>query len=100
MVSRLDSDEMVAEVETSMRLIRERVGVVVTSFAYPNGEPDDYDWRSIAVLRRLGLNSAVTTVNGFARPHQNIYELPRLYTTESSIPLFAARLEGFSREVT
>ena len=100
MVSRLDSEEIVAEVETSMRLIRERAGVVATSFAYPNGEPDDYDRRSIEVLRRLGLTSAVTTVNGFARPHQDPYELPRLYTTEPFIPLFAARLEGFSRDVS
>jgi peptidoglycan/xylan/chitin deacetylase (PgdA/CDA1 family) len=98
MLSRLDARAMEEEVATSLRLIEQRTGIRATSFAYPNGEPSDYDARAIAVLRRLGLRCAVTSRHALARPGQDPFQLPRLYTSEPSLPLFAARLAGLSHE--
>jgi peptidoglycan/xylan/chitin deacetylase (PgdA/CDA1 family) len=98
MLSRLDDLTLEDEIVTAHRLIEERTGHRVSSFAYPNGEPADYDARAIAVLRRLGLRCAVTCRNGLARPGQDPFELPRLYTSAPSLSLFAARLAGLGHE--
>ena len=98
MVSRLSSSRLFEEIGTSVRLIERECGVRVRSFAYPNGEAEDFDDRSFAVLKTLGVDYAVTTENGFVRPKTDPYQLPRVYTSEPSVPLFAARLDGFSRE--
>jgi peptidoglycan/xylan/chitin deacetylase (PgdA/CDA1 family) len=98
MLSRLDDCSQEDEVATSVRLIQERTGHRVSSFAYPNGEPADYDERAIAVLKRHGLRCAVTCRRGLARPGQDFFQLPRLYTSEPSLALFSARLAGFGQE--
>jgi peptidoglycan/xylan/chitin deacetylase (PgdA/CDA1 family) len=99
LLSRLDDAEVSSEIETSVRLIRERTGAAVQSFAYPNGEAGDYDQRSIDVLRRLGLRSAVTCRLGFARPGGGRYELPRLYAREPFLAVFATRVAGLTPEI-
>jgi peptidoglycan/xylan/chitin deacetylase (PgdA/CDA1 family) len=98
MLSRLGEREQRDEIETGLRLIRERTGAPVTSFAYPNGEAADYDARTIDVLRDLGIRSAVTCRNALALPGHDLFQLPRLYTSEPSLPVFAARLAGLGRE--
>ena len=100
MLSRLDDRTLENEIVTAHRLIEERTGHRVRSFAYPNGEAADYDARAVAVLRRLGLRCAVTCRSGLARPGQDPFELPRLYTSAPSLSLFAARLAGLGREET
>ncbi len=100
MVSRLDDRALEDEIATAHRLIGERTGHRVRSFAYPNGEAADYDDRAVAVLRRHGLRCAVTCRDGFARPGQDPFRLPRLYTSGSSLSLFAARLAGLGRRET
>jgi peptidoglycan/xylan/chitin deacetylase (PgdA/CDA1 family) len=97
MLSRLDDGELRAEITTSVRLIEERLGRPVTSFAYPNGEPEDYDERCIPVLRELGIRCAFTASHAFARPGADPYRVPRLSTGEAFLPSFAARLAGLSR---
>lgn len=99
MVSRLSSAQIFQEVETSVRLIEEKTGVRARSFAYPNGDPEDFDARAFPVFRDLGLDYAVTTANGFARPDSDPLQLPRVYTSEPFMPLFATRLDGLSREI-
>jgi peptidoglycan/xylan/chitin deacetylase (PgdA/CDA1 family) len=98
MLSRLDDRALEEEVSTGLRLIEERTGARPRCFAYPNGEPPDYDERAIAVLRRLGLRYAFTCRHALARPRQDPFQLPRLYTSEWSLALFATRLAGLGKE--
>ncbi|HXK10289.1 MAG TPA: polysaccharide deacetylase family protein [Vicinamibacteria bacterium] len=98
MLSRLDDHALEEEIAAGHRLIEERTGHRVRSFAYPNGEAADYDDRAVAALRRLGVGCAVTCRDGFARPGQDTLRLPRLYTSVASLSLFAARLAGLGRE--
>jgi peptidoglycan/xylan/chitin deacetylase (PgdA/CDA1 family) len=100
MLSRLDDRTLEDEIVTAHRLIEERTGRRVHSFAYPNGEAADYDGRAVAVLRRLGLHCAVTCRDGLARPGQDPFQLPRLYTSAPSLSLFATRLAGLGHEET
>jgi peptidoglycan/xylan/chitin deacetylase (PgdA/CDA1 family) len=96
LLSRLDDATLLDELETSVRLIGERTAARPTTFAYPNGEAGDYDARSSAVLRELGIECALTSRHGLARPEHDRFELPRLYTSEPHLPLFAARLTGLA----
>jgi peptidoglycan/xylan/chitin deacetylase (PgdA/CDA1 family) len=98
LLSTLDDAEVASEISTSLELIQRRAGVSARTFAYPNGEPGDYDERSVAVLRRLGVRCALTTRHGFARNAQDPYEIARIYTTEAFLPLFAARISGLGLE--
>lgn len=98
LVSRLTEAEIAYEVRTSVELIERRVGVRATAFAYPNGRAEDYDERSRAVLAGLGIRHAVTSRHGFLRPGSDPYQIARVYTTETSLPLFAARIAGVTRE--
>jgi len=99
LLSVLDEETLVREVTTSVELIEQRVGVRPATFAYPNGESADFDERAFSLLRGLGVRCAVTTQSGFARPGQNAFALPRVYTTERYFPLFAARLAGLGQEI-
>jgi peptidoglycan/xylan/chitin deacetylase (PgdA/CDA1 family) len=69
------------------------------TFAYPNGAAADFDDRAKRLVRDLGVRVSVTTESGFARPDHDAYALPRVYSSERYLPLFAARLSGLGREV-
>lgn len=97
-LSHLSDEEIEREIATSLALIYERLRTRGTSFAYPNGQPEDYDARAIAALRRLGVRCAVTTRHGFARPGHDRFQLARVYTTGTFLPLFATRTAGLGRE--
>ncbi len=91
-LSRLEDSRLETEIETSVRLIEERLQQRVETFCYPNGRPEDYDSRAVAVLKRLGIRYAVTSTAGAVEKGSNLFELPRLYTSEPNLPLFAARV--------
>ncbi|MGH9321901.1 MAG: polysaccharide deacetylase family protein [Vicinamibacteria bacterium] len=94
LLSRLDDAELEREIRTSAELIRSRLARPVRLFCYPNGRSRDYDARSFPILRSLGVRYAVSAESGFVRPASPPLELPRIYTSEKSLPLFAARLAG------
>jgi peptidoglycan/xylan/chitin deacetylase (PgdA/CDA1 family) len=94
-LSRLEEDQLRAEISRSVRLIEERLGRPVTSFAYPNGTAGDYDDRPATILRELGISFSLTARDGFVRPGDDPWRLPRLFTTETFLPSFALRVAGF-----
>lgn len=99
LLSWLPDADLHYEIETSVRLIQERTGMTVASFAYPNGESEDYDGRAIEVLRRLGLRSGATCRLGFVYPAQDRHHLARISGSEPFLALFAARTAGLSPEI-
>lgn len=86
------------EIERSLALIRQRLGRAAVGFAYPNGAPGDYGPGTLQVLIELGVAWACTTRPGFVTPASAPFELPRLHTSMDTLPLFACRLAGLSRE--
>jgi peptidoglycan/xylan/chitin deacetylase (PgdA/CDA1 family) len=63
-LSRLTEQEMEREIAGSRDAIEAQLQAPARHFAYPNGQPGDFDERSIAIVRKLGFASAVTTVAG------------------------------------
>jgi peptidoglycan/xylan/chitin deacetylase (PgdA/CDA1 family) len=72
---RLSDARVRAEVEASRDLIRVRLGVAPTTFAYPFGDVDD---RVSRIVEATGFLGAVTTRNGWCTPGARRLLLPRL----------------------
>jgi glycosyltransferase involved in cell wall biosynthesis/peptidoglycan/xylan/chitin deacetylase (PgdA/CDA1 family) len=98
-LSRLDDGLLEKEIVSSVGLVESRLGTKVETFCYPNGRPEDYDARAAAVLKTLGIRYAFTATSSDVRKGADPYQLPRLYTSEPHLPLFAARLAGLSTRV-
>jgi peptidoglycan/xylan/chitin deacetylase (PgdA/CDA1 family) len=96
-LSQLAEHDAREEMACSLRLIRERLGTEVRTFAYPNGDEGDYTQSNRDALADLGVDWACSTRPAFARPGDHHLELPRLYTAAESLPLFACRLAGLTR---
>jgi peptidoglycan/xylan/chitin deacetylase (PgdA/CDA1 family) len=76
-LSRCSVAVMRQEILESKRVLEERLGRTIQSFAYPNGEPEDYNEEVVEVVR-AAFDSAVTTVQGMVPPQCHRYELSRL----------------------
>jgi peptidoglycan/xylan/chitin deacetylase (PgdA/CDA1 family) len=77
-LSKLTSAGQRQEIETSCEEIERLVGTRPSHFAYPNGSRLDYDARTRAVLRDVGIAFAYTTVAGYLSPSADPLALPRI----------------------
>ena len=68
----------------------------MTAFAYPNGAAGDYDERPGPILGQLGVRCSLTARHGFARPGDDPFQLPRIFTTDRFLASFAARVAGLA----
>lgn len=53
-------------------------GKPVTSFAYPNGQPGDFNEMVKDEVRRAGYLAAFTGIRGFAHPGSDVFEIKRI----------------------
>ena len=63
-LSRIGKAQQEAEIRMSKTAIESITSEPCTSFAYPNGQPEDFDEDTLEILDDCGFESAVTTVNG------------------------------------
>jgi peptidoglycan/xylan/chitin deacetylase (PgdA/CDA1 family) len=82
------------ELFQAKKIIEERIGQEVLTFAYPNGTLEDFNQSTMELVREAGYRAALTTV-----PHLNqnissgnIFELGRLNPWEDHLPSFALKL--------
>ncbi|BDS05308.1 hypothetical protein NT6N_03480 [Oceaniferula spumae] len=61
-------------------LLEQKAGITNPAFAYPNGQPGDFNADTQQILRELGYSVALTTVMGFNQKHQDLMELKRMGT--------------------
>jgi len=85
-LSSLDRATQRAEIEGSLRDLRQWLGHDVASFAYPYGRSWDYNEDTLAVLRELGLRSAITAMPGLNDVATGRLELRRIAVSED-VPL-------------
>jgi len=78
-LSALDAEAQRTEIEPAREALREMTGQKVESFAYPYGGRDDFDDRSIEIVRRAGFRYACTAEHGVALPGGDPHRLPRLW---------------------
>jgi peptidoglycan/xylan/chitin deacetylase (PgdA/CDA1 family) len=97
-VEKLDDKQIVWEVTQSKQTLEDKLGVSVSSFAYPNAFPEHnsaFTQRLAETLKNIGYENGVSTVIGRARGCHNRYLLPRLpVNTWDDLQLFQTKLEG------
>ena len=77
-LTRLDPHDARAELSASKRIIEERLARPCGLFAYPNGQPGDFDDITTRLVREAGFEGALTTVMGFVHPRSDPYALRRM----------------------
>lgn len=89
----LDDAQSEREIQAGREALEAIIDAPVRSFAYPNGRPGrDYESRHVALVKRLGFASAVTTAPGAAQSGDDLFQLPR-YTPFGRHPaIWSARL--------
>jgi len=87
-LTRVKSDESLRhEILDARNLIEDRVGVPVTTFAYPFGQ---YNERVAAMVKEAGFTSARSTWPGVLHSEEGLFSLTGLLQTESTQDLVAS----------
>jgi peptidoglycan/xylan/chitin deacetylase (PgdA/CDA1 family) len=87
-LTRVKNDESLhREILGARTLIEERVGVPVTTFAYPFGQ---YNERVAAMVKEAGFTSARSTWPGVLHCQEGLFSLTGLLQTESTQDLVAS----------
>lgn len=99
-LARLGDEDARSEIKGSKdyleQLLQEQVGL----FAYPNGKPvDDYNSRTIDLVRDAGFSCAVSTAWGAASSRDaDIFQLPRFTPWDHTAGRFAMRMAHNTRQ--
>jgi peptidoglycan/xylan/chitin deacetylase (PgdA/CDA1 family) len=91
-------DDAWTEIEGCRRRLRERLGVEVTQFSYPNGGAERYHTPELhRMAERAGFTGAATSSNGFASSRSDPYAMERVEIEERLEDLiFALEIERFA----
>jgi len=76
-LAKVRGDRLEAEILGSKNKIEEKLQCTVRHFAYPFGQPTDVSAEAKQVVQGAGFATAVTTVWGFNRPGDDLFELKR-----------------------
>ncbi len=77
-LSQCNDDQIELEITTSVREIEALTGRRCRHFAYPNGQRQDFDQRAIDSLKKNGIETAVSTIEGENHAHEDMYQLKRI----------------------
>lgn len=92
-VGRLRPEEARHELLESRRIIEERLGHSIDTFAFPFGQPSDIGLVTESTMKECGYRCAMTTVEGVNDSRSNPYRLSRTQIgDEQFLPLFALKL--------
>lgn len=93
-LGRMTSQEACFQVNESRRVLEDRLGIAVTSLAYPFGTLRDYNEAVKRDLRNAGYRSACTSVNGVNSRSSDMLELRRTKIEQADAPIFRTILSG------
>jgi len=71
------------DMEQCIGLLKRKAGIQNPTFAYPNGQPGDYNESTKKMLQDLGVSVAVTTVMEFNDSNSDIMTLRRMGTPDN-----------------
>ena len=95
-LSHLSPERIKFELENSKKQIERNIGTSCKHFAYPNGKQEDFNTSITSKVKELGYDSAVTTLEGFCKPGNDLYILPRIgIYGQYSDAQFLASITGF-----
>ncbi len=94
-LSQISRYEVEEEIKTSKNMIEENLGKSINIFAYPNGQPSDFNQEIINVLKNNGFIAACSTVWGSTHSYENAFAIRRIMVERSdSIDIFKLKLMG------
>jgi len=100
-LTRVSPDAASAELVRSKQRIEEAIGKRVLSFAYPNGQSDDFTPDLMNRVRDAGFDVAFTLLSGPTRCStvmENPFGIRRIFLTyKDTFPRFVAKLTGIGR---
>ena len=100
-LTRISPDEARIEIIKSKNRIEEEIGCQVHSFAYPNGQPADFDANVIKAVQDSGLRAAYTLLPGptrFDTVKKRPFQIRRIFLShKDTFSKFAGKLSGLSR---
>ena len=92
-MARLTDEHARQEILGSKHFLENLLGERVGLFAYPNGKPgEDYTPQSVAVVRSLGFDAAVSTEWGTSGKGDDLYQIRRFTPWDRTRLRFAVRL--------
>jgi peptidoglycan/xylan/chitin deacetylase (PgdA/CDA1 family) len=92
-LARLTDEDARSEVERSRSTLQQLLGEPVRLFAYPNGKPgEDYSERTVALVRDMGFDAAVSTRWGASGYSDDMFQIRRFTPWDRHQIRFGARL--------
>ncbi len=92
-LAKLPVDEMRREMKDSKEFLERLIGESIRLFAYPNGKPgEDYSADTIALVKELGFDAALSTVRGAATRDTDPFQIPRFTPWDRSKGRFGVRM--------
>jgi peptidoglycan/xylan/chitin deacetylase (PgdA/CDA1 family) len=100
-MTRISAEQVTRELVESKRQIEQELGKPVTTFAYPNGGPEDFNPAIIAELRNAGYTMAFSLMPGsnrYPNLRQDPYTVRRIFLSHSdTFPRFVAKANGIRK---
>lgn len=94
-LSRLTTGKARREIYDSKRIIEEKLGSTVTSFAYPGGKKEDFSEETKKIVGEAGYTCGLTAIFGANTIEQDSFELKRGTPWEEYLPSFATKLHWY-----
>ena len=92
-LARLTDEQARQEIEGSKHFLEQLLGERVGLFAYPNGKPgEDYTAQSVALVRSLDFDAAVSTQWGTSGMGDDLFQIRRFTPWDQTQLRFGARL--------
>lgn len=93
-LSRVPEQQLFDELEGSKKIIENAIQQNITSFCYPNGQPEDYSDNVMKALKIAGYRCAVTTIRGLNPPPDKAqpFELKRVSASTTDPVLLSRQL--------
>jgi peptidoglycan/xylan/chitin deacetylase (PgdA/CDA1 family) len=92
-LARLSEDQARQEIKSSKGCLEGLLGERVGLFAYPNGKPgEDYDSKTVEIVRSLGFDAAVSTEWGASVAGDDLFQIRRFTPWDHSKGRFGFRL--------
>jgi len=93
-LGKLRPQESERQVVESKRILEDRLGLQVTSLAYPFGTLRDFNSGLKRAIEKAGYRSACTSLNGLNRSDTDLYELRRTKIEQGDDAIFKRIVEG------
>lgn len=94
-LSKIPAARLQREILGSKRTIENRLQTPVSHFAYPFGQPADFNAQAKESVRDAGFKTAVTTVWGVNEPNDDPFELRRFTPWDSNPADFKMKLDWY-----